>query len=107
MKQNKWKRQTQFLCSSESNGITEADAMVFSCKLKEFNTGKLKNVDEKRICNQKFERIEKIVIEYIELCEKLYQKDKCGLSWQFLAAKALKAVELLGITDFSASAGWM
>jgi hypothetical protein len=81
--------------------------MTFSRKLGEFNAGKLKNLEEKRIRDRKFERIEKIVVEYIELREKLYQKDKCGLSWQFLATKAFKAAELFGITHFSASAGWM
>jgi hypothetical protein len=40
---------------------------VFSRKWKEYTNGTLKNVDKKKIRNRKFEAIEKVVAEYIEL----------------------------------------
>jgi hypothetical protein len=52
--------------------------------------------------------IEKVVAEYIELQERLHKKDDgCSMRWQFLATKAMKAADALGIQNFNALARWI
>ncbi len=43
-----------------------------------------------------YEEIRAKLIEYIELRERLYKRDKCGLSWSLLKQKALIFGEQLG-----------
>lgn len=48
--------------------------------------------------------IEKVVAEYIQLQERLHKKDGCSMRWQFLATKAMKVADALGIQNFNALA---
>jgi hypothetical protein len=52
--------------------------------------------------NQKNDDVRVKLIEYIELQEQLYKRDKCGLSWALLKQTALLFAKNLGHDDFKA-----
>jgi hypothetical protein len=78
---------------------------------KKFKKGKLnKNVKETRVRAGKFEDVSEYLFEYGSLREKLYQQDKCGVSWLVLQEKqAIAFAKSKGYhTDvFKASSGWI
>ena len=86
---------------------TLSEQQSFGQYLVKFDKGTLKPVDVKRTRVRKYGEIEKKLILYIELQEKYYKRDKCGLSWLLLSKKSQEFATSLGITDFKASAGWI
>jgi hypothetical protein len=55
-----------------------------------------------------YDEVKEKLLQYIELWEQLYTRDKCGLSWALLRGKALFFAAKLGFgDDFKASDGWI
>jgi hypothetical protein len=63
----------------------------------------------KRVWSGKFDDVGKKLIAYVELCARLYHKDKCGLSWALMQQKAIKFGADMGYSEeeFTASHGWI
>jgi hypothetical protein len=102
--QSNWKSQAAFLRSEN----LPTKAMHFSRALKKYLSGKLKNVDETRVHDREYEAVEKKVVQYVDLREKLFLKDKCGLAWCIIQDKALAYAKAIGFDNtFRASPGWI
>jgi hypothetical protein len=99
----------QFLKSSESGNVftgTVSQQMSFGRYLKQFENGELEPSGKKRSRESKYKVLEDKLVEYIRLCQQLYQTDKCGLSWLILQKKLLhwaKLEEDEVYSDFQAS----
>jgi hypothetical protein len=95
--QGKYSSCNAFLRSADSGSdVSIHDARTFQRALLKFKEGSLKNDDKKRKKASPYEDIRAKLIEYIELRERLYKRDKCGLSWALLKEKALIFGEQLG-----------
>ena len=95
--QGKYRSCNAFLRSAESGSdVSIQDARTFNRALKKFKDGSLNNDDKKREKASPYGDIRAKLIEYIELRERLYKRDKCGLSWALLKQKALVFAEQLG-----------
>ncbi len=95
--QGKYSLCNAFLHSAESGSdVSIQDARTFNRALKKFKDGSLNNDVKKREKASPYEDIRAKLIEYIELRECLYKRDKCGLSWVLLKQKALVFAEQLG-----------
>jgi hypothetical protein len=95
--QGKYSSCNTFLRSQESGlDVSIEDSRTFQRVLVKFKDGSLKNDDKKRNKALPYEDIRAKLIEYIELREHLYIRDKCGLSWALLKEKALVFGEQLG-----------
>jgi hypothetical protein len=96
----------QFLKSSESGEVftgTVSQQISFRRYLKQFENGELKPSGKKRSRESKYKVLEDKLVEYICLHQKLYQTDKCGLSWLILQKKLLNWAKLEENDDFQAS----
>jgi CheY-like chemotaxis protein len=82
--------------------------MSFSRALKKYRNGDLENVNETRVCSRQYDEVEKKVVQYVDLRERLFLKDKCGLAWIIIQDKALGYAKALGLdSGFKASPGWI
>jgi hypothetical protein len=98
----KYSSESAFLCSKDSGDLNLYDQRTFNRWLKKFRQGELKNDDKKRNKKSPYDDVRAKLIEYIELRERLYKRDKCGLSWALLKQKALVFAKNLGHDDFKA-----
>ena len=82
---------------------------TFVTNYRKFSKGELQqHSDVKRLRARKFEHLEDRMIKYIELREKRYQQDKCGLSWLLMREKVLDWAETTGDdAEFKCSPGWI
>jgi hypothetical protein len=64
--------------------------------------GELKNENNKRTKKSPYDEVKDKIIEYIELREQLYKRDKCELSWTVLKHKALCFAKNSGHNGFKA-----
>ena len=108
--------QAEFLRSSNSGPTvagTQSERNTFSRNVKRYKAGDLEPLDTVRIKARKYTTVEEKVVQYVDLRSKLYQHDKCGLSWFYLKEKAeqfvdaLPATERLAYNDFTVSNGWL
>eukprot|EP00968_Pinguiococcus_pyrenoidosus_P014369 scaffold1307_cov200-Pinguiococcus_pyrenoidosus.AAC.58 len=108
-REGKYPTQRAFLRSADScDDLGESDHVTLFRKLKLYDSGKLKPGDQRKKARKPdFPLIEEKVIRYAQLRKKLYAKDKCGLSWQLLKAKAVSFADALGVESFKASNGWL
>jgi hypothetical protein len=109
-KKSTFKSAAAFLRSFDSGDDisgTLSEQNTFSCMMKLFNSDLLQPEDKKQIHAHEFQDIEDKLIEYIELRERLFQKDKCGVNWGTLQEKCLAWAEAAGHTSFKASPGWI
>jgi hypothetical protein len=90
---------SSFLRSKDSGDLNLYDQRTFNRALKKFRQGALKNDDKKRYKKSPYDDVRAKLIEYIELRERLYKRDKCGLSWALLKQKALVFAKQLGHDD--------
>jgi hypothetical protein len=80
----------QFLKSSESGEVftgTASQQTSFGRYLKKFENGELESSSKKRCRESKYKVLEDKLVKYIHLHQRLYQTDKCGLSWMILQTK--------------------
>jgi len=94
---------------------------IFSCSalnnwIKAWNDGTLKVENctgRKKQRKGSFPEVEERIIEYINLHQKKYKTDKCGLSWLHLQQKAKDYAKIVyaddeeTLTSFQASPGWL
>ena len=96
--------------SSKFTG-TESERKSFEYYLKQYMAGKLTadDSDSKRAARPNFPKLEDKLHAYIQLSAKKYTRDKCGLSWLAIQAKALTIAKKLNIDveKFQASPGWI
>ena len=84
------------------------NASSFAGNYRKFKAGGLdQGSDMKRQRQRKFEVIEQKLISYIELRERRYQQDRCGLSWVIMREKCLQWAKDAGEAEFKCSAGWI
>ena len=72
----------KFLQSSASGSSvtgTESEKVIFIRRMKKYRKGKLQPTTKKRQCERKFVQIEEKLIAYVDLREKQYARDKCGV----------------------------
>ena len=88
---------------------SRAEQQAFSKKLKLFDKGELGKGKMLRQRQREFANIENKLVQYIELRERRYEIDKCGISWCTLCNKALQYASALGYSSdiFHASDGWI
>jgi len=98
----KYASESAFLRSKDSGDLGIQDQRTFNRWLKQFRQGSLKNDDYKRSKSSPYDDVKAKLLEYIELRERLFKRDKCGLSWSVLKHKALHFAEQLGHKDFKA-----
>jgi len=103
---------TQFLKSdltSEKFSGTQSEQMTFSNNYKKYLQKELDpdGGDRKRKRTPMYPELEKKLVEYIELRAASYTRDKLGLSWSLMRARALKYAKELNIENFEASDGWI
>ena len=105
--------QGQFLKSSLSGPLMQgsrSEQCSFSTnlkKFKKFKKGELKNVEMKRVWARQFAAVEKILMQYLKLCELNYKRDKLGISWLLMIEKCLKWAKNLGVEGFRGSDVWL
>ena len=82
---SKFSSANAFLRSAESGtDVSLDDARTFTRALKKFKEGGLNNDEQKRKKLSPYEDIKARLLEYIKPRERLYIRDKCGLSWALL-----------------------
>ena len=86
---------------------TKSEEQYFGRFLVKFDNGKLEAIAVMRGCSRKYLKIEKKLIQYLDLCEHKYAQDKCGVKWIFMEKKCLNFAEGLGLNDFKASPLWI
>ena len=81
----------------------------FSRRLKQYDKGHLTATHHVRNRKREFGDVEDRLVKYIELRERKYKVDKCGINWMTLRIKAQKYAQELGYTpaQFKASSGWI
>ena len=100
--------QLAFLRSEASGSkFTEKNKNRFSKYLRKYEKGELVPSMNKRYKHTKFPTIEAKLIEYINLRSRLYQQDKCGVTYCLLQQKCLLWAEHEDIPNFKASPGWI
>ena len=108
-KRGTFKSRAQFLRSEMLDPIKYGNA--FKLRVKYYDEGKLKHQGRsiKRLRNEKFPGIEEKLVHYIKNRVKLMQRDKVGLSFAILQAKARLFANQLAYdpTAFHASPGWV
>jgi len=94
---SKFSSANAFLRSEESGpDVSVEDARTFTRNLQKFKDGTLINQDRKRNKLSPYEDVRARLLEYIQIRERLYIRDKCGLSWALLKQKALDFAKQLG-----------
>ena len=108
-KNGKYKSTAQFLRTEGINVRKYKDA--FCRRLKQHEAGMIVPAaiaDSKRLRKSKFPDVEEKLAEYIRLRRQLMQRDKVGLSFSILQAKAKFFATKLGHAEpFDASPGWI
>ena len=86
-----------------------SEQQTFGRKLKLFDVGMLKSGNLKRQRLRKFEDVARLLSSYLDLRERKYVVDKCGVSWVHLANRSRQFAYRLGYNDesFKASPGWL
>ncbi|MGH7955140.1 MAG: hypothetical protein ACREOZ_04185 [Gloeomargaritales cyanobacterium] len=79
----------------------------FCRALDKYNDGKLKKSDRKRDRQSDNEPIKEQLLSYTELRSRLYQQDRCGLSYSLLKEKSEQFAKNLGYENFVASNGFI
>ena len=105
-------KQAVFLWSPESGEKimgTLQQRQTFSRYLRQYDSGKLRPSQKRRNMTRKFVDIERKLINYLDMRERSYKLDKCGISWVVLQNKSLQYADLLGYEEgeFAASPGWI
>ncbi|MGH7974278.1 MAG: hypothetical protein ACREBR_02035 [bacterium] len=87
--EGKFSSKAAFLDSAVSgDDISAKHRRSFNRALSKYNGGKLNESDRKRERHSIYEPVRKKLLSYIELRSRLYQQDKCGLSYTILKEKA-------------------
>ena len=102
-----------FFLKSTVSGKTfvgsRSEQQSFSRRLKQFDKGELTISHHLRRRKREFGDVEDRLVSYIELRERKYKVDKCGINWMTLHLKSQKYAQELGYTrgQFKASSGWI
>ena len=104
--------QSAFLKSTISGKAfsgTRSEQMSFSTRLKLFDKGELKGGALTRQRERKYGDVEDRLMGYVELRQRKYRTDKCGINWLTLRHKAVVYANELGYAPsaFKASDGWI
>ena len=91
-----FKSKQQFL---REKGLTSsAHRVTFHRKLKQYEAGELqKSSNRQRVRQGKYHNVESKLVEYINLRNRMMQRDKCGLSFSLLQTKARQFATELGV----------
>ena len=104
-------KQAAFLKSTVSGPVfsgTRSEQMSFSTRLKLFDKGELMGGALLRQRARKYGDVEDRLMRYVELRQRRYRTDKCGINWLTLHHKAVLFAKECGYgPDFKASDGWI
>ena len=91
---------------------TSSEQVSFGKRLKQYDAGELNPSPNVRFREGMYPLIEDLLIRYLDLRQKNYFRDKCGVSWLYLEHKAKEFKKLVEAdhphyANFKASAGWL